>query len=109
MDNLDRDALVRILTEPKNAITRQFIKMMDFDDVKLRFEDAAIEAIADKAIERNTGARGLRSIIESVMTDIMYNVPSDESICEVIVTKEAVEGSSAPLVVHFEEKEKRAR
>ncbi|XME02873.1 ATP-dependent Clp protease ATP-binding subunit ClpX [Lachnospiraceae bacterium C1.1] len=109
LDNLDRDALVRILTEPKNAITRQFVKMMDFDDVKLKFEDAAIEAIADKAIERNTGARGLRSIIESVMTDIMYTVPSDETICEVIVTKEAVEGTSAPLVVHFEEKEKKAR
>ncbi|MCR4745590.1 MAG: ATP-dependent Clp protease ATP-binding subunit ClpX [Lachnospiraceae bacterium] len=109
LDNLDRDALVRILTEPKNAITRQFVKMMDFDDVKLKFEDAAVEAIADKAIERNTGARGLRSIIESVMTDIMYTVPSDETICEVIVTKEAVEGTSAPLVVHFEEKEKKAR
>ena len=109
LDNLDRDALVKILTEPKNAITKQFEKMLEFDDVKLKFEDAAIEAIADKAIARNTGARGLRSIIESVMTDIMYNVPSDETICEVIVTKEAVEGSSAPLVVHFEEKEKKAR
>ncbi|SFK96740.1 ATP-dependent Clp protease ATP-binding subunit ClpX [Lachnospiraceae bacterium KH1T2] len=109
LDDLDRDALVKILTEPKNAITKQYEKMLDLDDVKLTFEDGAVEAIADKAIERNTGARGLRSILESVMMDIMYNVPSDETISEVIVTKEAVEGTSDPLVVHFEEKEKKAR
>ena len=109
LDNLDRDALVRILTEPKNAITKQYEKMLDFDDVKLTFENGAVEAIADKAIERNTGARGLRSILESVMMDVMYNAPSDESISEVIVTKEAVEGTSNPLVVHYEEIEKEAR
>ncbi|MBR1892825.1 MAG: ATP-dependent Clp protease ATP-binding subunit ClpX [Lachnospiraceae bacterium] len=109
LDNLDRDALVRILTEPKNAITKQYEKMLDFDDVKLTFEKGAVEAIADKAIERNTGARGLRSILEAVMMDVMYNAPSDDTISEVIVTKEAVEGSSDPLVVHYEEIEKEAR
>ncbi|MCR5526792.1 MAG: ATP-dependent Clp protease ATP-binding subunit ClpX [Lachnospiraceae bacterium] len=109
LDDLDRDALVKILTEPKNAITKQYEKMLDLDDVKLTFDDGAVEAIADKAIARNTGARGLRSILESVMMDVMYNVPSDETISEVIVTKEAVEGTSDPLVVHFEEKEKKAR
>ena len=79
---------------------------MEFDDVKLTFEPDAIAAIADKAIARKTGARGLRSILENVMMDVMYRIPSDESISEVIITKEAVEGTSEPLVVHYEQKKR---
>ncbi len=108
LDNLDRDALVRILTEPKNAITKQYIKLLDFDDVKLSFEPDAIEAIADKAIKRKTGARGLRSIMESVMMNVMYEVPSDDTINEVIVTRASVEGAGEPLVVHYELEKKEA-
>ncbi len=109
LDNLDREALIRILTEPKNAIIKQYIKLLDLDDVKLRFEPGAVEAIADKALSRKTGARGLRTILESVMMESMYNVPSDESIIEVIVTRDAVEGKTDPLVVHYEEEEKEAK
>jgi len=104
LDNLDKPALMRILTEPKNAVLKQYIKMMELDDVKLTFDKEAIEAIADKTIARKTGARGLRSILEETMRDVMYEVPSDETICEVIITKGAVEKKSDPLVVHDETK-----
>ncbi len=109
LDNLERADLVRILTEPKNAITKQYVKLLSLDDVKLTFETGAVEAIADKALARKTGARGLRSILESTMMDVMYSVPSDESISEVIVTKEAVEGVSNPLLVHYEQSERQAK
>lgn len=107
LDNLDRDALVRILTEPKNAIIKQYKKLLDLDGVKLTFDDAAVEAIADKAVKRKTGARGLRSIIEETMTDVMFRVPSDESISEVVITKESVENGTAPLEVRFDAKKKK--
>ena len=107
LDNLDRDALVRILTEPKNAIIKQYKKLLDLDGVKLTFDEAAVEAIADKAVKRKTGARGLRSIIEETMTDVMFRVPSDESISEVVVTKESVEKGTAPLEVRFDAKKKK--
>ncbi|NLC75351.1 MAG: ATP-dependent Clp protease ATP-binding subunit ClpX, partial [Clostridiales bacterium] len=84
LDGLDRDALIRILTEPKNALVKQYQKLFSFDDVKLEFNKDAIEAIADLALERRTGARGLRSIMESVMMDTMYKIPSDDSIEECI-------------------------
>ncbi len=109
LDNLERADLVRILTEPRNAITKQYTKLLSLDDVKLTFEAGAVEAIADKALERKTGARGLRSILESAMMDVMYSVPSDESISEVIVTKEAVDGESNPLIVHYEQSERQAK
>ncbi len=109
LDNLQRDALVNILTEPKNALVRQYVKLMELDDVKLTVEKAAVEAIADKALERKTGARGLRSIVENVMMDVMYNIPSDDSIQEVIVTKEAVEGTAEPLLVHYDKEQKEAK
>ncbi len=107
LDNLDRDALVRILTEPKNAIIKQYKKLLDLDGVKLSFDEAAVEAIADKAVKRKTGARGLRSIIEETMTDVMFRVPSDESISEVVITKESVENGTAPLEVRFDSKKKK--
>lgn len=97
---LDREALVKILQEPKNALIKQYQKLFDMDDVELTFEQDAIEAIADKAFERKTGARGLRSIMESILKDVMYEIPSDESIEECIITKGVVEGTSEPLTVH---------
>ena len=102
LDNLDRDALVKILTEPKNAITKQYVKLLDLDGVDLEFDTGAVEAIAEKAIKRKTGARGLRSIIESIMMDIMFEVPSDESISEIVVTRETVERGSEPLIVRVD-------
>jgi len=97
---LDKEALIRILKEPKNALIKQYQKLFDMDEVQLSFEEEAIEAIADKAFERKTGARGLRSIMESVMMDTMYRIPSDDTIEECIITKEAVEGHSEPLTLH---------
>ena len=97
---LDREALVKILREPKNALIKQYQKLFDMDEVQLSFEDEAIEAIADKAFERKTGARGLRPIMESVMMDTMYKIPSDDTIEECIITKEAVDGDSEPLTLH---------
>ena len=105
---LDRDALVRILTEPKSAIIKQYKKLLEYDNVKLTFEPDAVDDIADLAIKRKTGARGLRSILENIMMDVMFRVPSDDSILECIITEEAVQGESAPLVV-CKDRERRAR
>jgi len=98
LEGLDRDALVRILKEPKNALIKQYQKLFDMDDVELTFEQNAIEAIADQAFEKKTGARGLRSIMESIMMDIMYEIPSDDSIETCIITKEAVEGGEPTTI-----------
>lgn len=103
LQGLDKEALVRILQEPKNALLKQYQKLFDMDDVELTFEEGAVEAIAEKAFERKTGARGLRSIMESIMMDTMYEVPSDETVESCLVTKEAVEGTSEPLTVHRED------
>ena len=91
LDMLDRVALIRILKEPKNALTRQYEKLFELDGVKLAFDADALEAIADKALERKTGARGLRAIMEAVTLDLMYHIPSDESITECEITKDLVE------------------
>ena len=91
LDNLDRDALVRILKEPKNSLVKQYTKLFELDGVNLRFDEEAIAAIADKALERKTGARGLRAIMENAMLDLMYRIPSDESIEECMITKEMIE------------------
>lgn len=102
LQGLDKEAMMRILTEPKNALVKQYQKLFSFDHVKLNFEPDAVEAIAIKAMERKTGARGLRSILENVMMDVMYRIPSDDTIEQCIITKEAVGGESKPLVVHQE-------
>lgn len=102
LQGLDKDALIRILKEPKSALIKQYKKLFEFDRVRLDFEEDAIEAIADRALERKTGARGLRSIMEDVMMDVMYRIPSDESIVKCVVTKGAVEGASEPLIIHRE-------
>lgn len=91
LDMLDRDALIRILKEPKNALTRQYQKLFELDGVTLEFEPDALEAIADKALERKTGARGLRAIMEAVTLDMMYHIPSDDSITNCRITKDLVE------------------
>lgn len=95
LDNLDRDALVRILTEPKNSLVKQYTKLFELDGVGLEFDDSAIHAIADKALERKTGARGLRAIMENVMMDLMFRIPSDESITKVVIDKDTVEKNLA--------------
>ena len=113
LEGLDKDALVRILKEPKSALIKQYQKLFEFDDVRLAFEPDAIEAIAEKALERKTGARGLRSIMEKIMMDVMYEIPSDDTIESCVITKESVEGTSQPFIVHREavrtEREKKAR
>jgi ATP-dependent Clp protease ATP-binding subunit ClpX len=91
LDQLDREALIRILKEPKNSLIKQYTKLLELDGVGLEFEDDAISSIADKALERKTGARGLRAIMEAVMLDVMYRVPSDSSISKCVVTREMVE------------------
>lgn len=98
LEGLDKEALIRILKEPKNALIKQYRKLFQFDEVNLKVEEDAIEAIADLAYARKTGARGLRSIMESVMMDVMYEIPSDDNISECIITKEAVEGKEQPTV-----------
>ncbi len=100
LQSLKRDDLVRILTEPKNALTRQYQTLMKYDGVELEFEPAALEAIADKAIAMKIGARGLRSVMEKVMTGIMYKVPSDPSITKIVVTAECVKNGTEPLAIH---------
>lgn len=109
LEGLDKKALVRILKEPKNALIKQYQKLFGFDEVSLKFEEEAIEAIAEKAFERKTGARGLRSIMESVLMDVMYKIPSDESIESCVITKEVAEGISEPLLMHQEPLMKKAR
>ena len=99
LERLTEDDLIRILTEPKNALVKQYQRLMFFDGVTLEFEDEALRAIAEKAIERKTGARGLRSIIEDVMMDIMFEVPSDETIKKVVITKAAVLGEAQPELI----------
>lgn len=97
LDQLDKDALVRILTEPKNSLVKQYKKLFEIDGVALEFEEDAIEAIAEKTLERKTGARGLRAIMEDTMMDLMYRIPSDENIVKCTITKDTVEEKEAQL------------
>ena len=92
LDDLDKTALVRILTEPKNSLVRQYEKLFEMDGVKLTFAPGALEEVAELAMQRNTGARGLRAILESTMKTIMYEVPSSPEIKEVVITPECVNG-----------------
>ncbi len=97
LDSLDRNALIRILKEPKNSLVRQYTKLFELDGVGLEFTEDAILAIADKALERKTGARGLRAIMETVMLDLMYRIPSDESITRCVIDRETVESNLVVL------------
>lgn len=104
LDNLDEAALVKILTEPKNAIVKQYKKLFELDEVELEFTKEAVELIAKKSSERKTGARGLRSIMEAAMMDVMYTIPSDDSIAKCTITKESVEGTDKPILSYRTEK-----
>ena len=96
LNSLSREDLVRILTEPKNALVKQYQKLLEYDDVDLEFQPEALEAIADKAIARNIGARGLRAVMEGLLTQIMYDIPSDPTVEKAVITKECVEGTGEP-------------
>jgi len=98
LEGLDEEALVRILKEPKNAITKQYKKLFELDGVELDFEDGAVEEIAHKAYEKKTGARGLRAILEAAMNDLMFEIPSDDSIKKCTVTKDTILGQGQPLI-----------
>ena len=104
LNALQREDLVRILTEPKNALVKQYKKLMEFDDVDLEFTDDALSAIADKAIERNIGARGLRAVMEGLLTQIMYDIPSDKTVVKAVVTKDCVDGKAQPELTHDPDK-----
>ena len=101
LESLKREDLVRILTEPKNAMTKQYKALLSYDGVELEYEQEALEAIADKAIEMKIGARGLRSVMEGVMTDIMYKIPSDTTANKVIITADSVKNGSSPVIKHI--------
>ena len=105
LNSLDRAALVRILTEPKNAITKQYAALLELDHAELVFEPDALEAIADKAVEMDIGARGLRSIMEGIMLNVMYQVPSDKSIRKVVITADNVKNGTDPVIIRAEEAE----
>ena len=98
LKSLDREALIRILTEPKNAIVKQYARLLEMDGVELRFDEDALIAIADKAVDMDIGARGLRSVMEGIMTDIMFRVPSDPGICRVTVTAGCVRDGEEPQI-----------
>ena len=105
LDSLHREDLVRILTEPKNALVKQYQKLLEYDKVELAFDEGALEAVADKAIERNIGARGLRAVMEGILTDIMYDIPSDPSVQRVVITEACAKGECGPTLVHSGEGE----
>ena len=98
LQGLNRDMLVKILEEPKNAILKQYQKLLELDEVKLDFEDGALEAIAERAMEKKTGARALRAIIEEFMLDIMYEIPKDDNIGSVLITREYIEHTGGPVI-----------
>ena len=102
LDGLDEKALIRILKEPKNSLTRQYHKLFELDGVDLEFKDEALELVARKSLERKTGARGLRSIMEKSLMDLMYRTPSDDTIRKCVITKEVVEGTGEPEITYGE-------
>ena len=106
LTNLDEEALVTILSQPKNALVKQYQLLFDMEDIRLSFNEAALKAIAKKAITRKTGARGLRSILESILLDTMYDLPSYEGVEEVVINGEVVNGSAKPLLIYAKKRKK---
>ena len=100
LEDLDEDALVTILTEPKNALVKQYQRLFEIEDTQLTFTDDALSAIAKRAIQRKTGARGLRSILEDILLNTMFDLPGMDSVTEVVVNEEAVNSDAAPLMIH---------
>ncbi|SFH99345.1 ATP-dependent Clp protease ATP-binding subunit ClpX [Albimonas pacifica] len=109
LKDLDEPALVQILSEPKNALVKQYQRLFEMEDVKLTFTDSALSSVARKAIERKTGARGLRSILENVLLDTMFDLPGSEGVEEVVVNDEVVEGRAKPLLIYAEKQDKDAK
>ena len=105
LEELDEKALIRILTEPRNALTKQYEKLMSFERVKLKFTEAALVAISRKAYGQKTGARGLRAILEGVMLEVMYDVPSQKQIKEIVITEEVILGDSPPIRIFEQDKD----
>jgi ATP-dependent Clp protease ATP-binding subunit ClpX len=100
LSELSVEGLVKVLTEPKNALVKQYKKLFEFENVKLKFTDGAVQAVAEKAFDRKTGARGLRSILEDIMLDIMYDLPSSEDVEEVVINEEVIKKREQPLLVY---------
>ena len=100
LTELDEDALIQILTEPKNALTKQYQKLFEMEGVELDFREEALRAVAGKAKERNTGARGLRSIMEATLLDTMYQIPSEQDVCKVVVDESVISGGSEPFKIY---------
>jgi ATP-dependent Clp protease ATP-binding subunit ClpX len=100
LGELDEAALVQILSEPKNAITKQFATLFEMENVELEFRDDALKAIAQKAMSRKTGARGLRSIVEAILLDTMYDLPSMDNVVKVVIDESVVKGESAPILIY---------
>jgi ATP-dependent Clp protease ATP-binding subunit ClpX len=105
LEDLDETALKRILTEPKNALTKQYARLFDMENVELTFSDEALNLISRKAIERKTGARGLRSILEGILLETMYDLPSFEGVDQVVISPEVVEGKAKPLYIYADRPE----
>ena len=108
LDELSIEALMRIITEPKNALIKQYAKLFELDDVELEIREDAVRRVAELAAEKKTGARGLRSILENVMTDIMYDIPSRDDVAGVVITKDTIDGVSKPLIINKEESKEKA-
>ncbi len=109
LDELDEDALVQILTEPKNAYTKQYAKLFEMEDVEIDFRDDALRAVARKAMDRKTGARGLRSILESVLLDVMYDIPSENDVVKVVVDENVILGNSEPMMIYEAQDQKKSQ
>ena len=108
VNKLDREALIQILTEPKNALVKQYQRLFELDDIELEFTAESIEAIAEKALDRGTGARGLRAIIEEALLNVMYDVPSQPDVAKVIVSRETVSEGASPILESRQPKKKSA-
>ncbi len=105
LNELNEEALIAILTQPKNALVKQYQKLFEFEDVRLRFTDGALRAVARHAMKRKSGARGLRSILENVMLDLMYDIPSRDDVEECVINEEVIEQGGTPLMVIKQEPE----
>jgi ATP-dependent Clp protease ATP-binding subunit ClpX len=105
LEDLDEEALIQILTEPKNALVKQYQRLFEMEDVKLTFSDEAVAAVARKAIARKTGARGLRSILEAILLDPMFDLPNMNGVEEVVISPDVVEGRAKPLLIYADRKQ----
>jgi len=106
LDELSEEALVEILVKPKNAIVKQYAKLFEMENVALKFTDSALTAVASEAMKRKAGARGLRAILENVMLDLMYEIPSQDNIAEVVISEDAILGEAEPIMVYSKQTEK---